>query len=117
MRPERMQLTRMKPNLPGLLPISILMLAAILVAWLGIAGPIINDVKATGFISILEKWQTLIGVAGAFIVASIAIRPVWRQLQLQGAQAGLQLLPRLEKDMEDFDGDRRLFAALKLLNF
>jgi len=91
------------------------MLTTILVAWLGVAGPVINDVQAIGLISVFQKWQTLIGVVGAFIVASIAVRPVWRQVELQAAQAGLQLLPQLEKDLKDFDGDLNILTYVSNL--
>jgi hypothetical protein len=54
----------MKPNLPGLPTFAALMLSAVLVAWLGLWGPI--------DFSRLQNWQTLTGAILALIAAGIA---------------------------------------------
>jgi hypothetical protein len=75
----KLQVDMMKPPyLPGLPTMAALMLCTILVAWLGLWGPI--------DLSKLEKWQTLIGAAvtalGVSVTGSIAIRNVSRQLRI-----------------------------------
>ncbi|MGO4715435.1 hypothetical protein [Bradyrhizobium sp. 2TAF24] len=99
----------MKPTLPGLLPISLIMLTAVLVVWLGFAGPLISETDAKGWLAVVEKWQTLIGVLGAFGVGYLAVRPVWRQVRIQGAQAAMQMLPVIEQEHE---ATQRDFALL-----
>lgn len=68
----------MKTRLPGLPTVAALMLIAILVAWLGISGPI----DATK----VEHWQTLIAAAvtaiGIIVAAYISVRNVTKQIRI-----------------------------------
>ena len=53
------------------------MLAAVLVAWLGPAGPVFSDATARGWYDVLKDWQTL-------LVALIALAPLLSQRLLCG---------------------------------
>ena len=68
----------MKPQLPGLPTMVVLMLTAILTVWLGIWGPL--------DLSRLEKWQTLTGsilaIGGVVLTAIVAVRNVRRQIRV-----------------------------------
>ena len=76
-----------------------------MVSWLGIAGPILSEASAKGVYKFMKDWQTLIGVAGAFVVGYIAVLPVWRQA------AGAAIIP-LVKTAETLEAERKtVFAA------
>jgi hypothetical protein len=60
----------------------------------------------------LNRYQTLVGIAGALVAAAIAASPVWRQVKLSGMQAALQLQPVIEKMEQEIGGD---FALLELV--
>jgi hypothetical protein len=79
----------MKFGLPGLPTMATLCLIVVLTCWLGIGGAVISEIKVQGFLQTMEKWQTLIGVGAALAVGYIAVRPVWRQVKIMGAQAAL----------------------------
>lgn len=85
---EARQIAQMNKNLPGLLPISLLMFTAMLAVWLGLAGPV--------DFSRLEKWQPLIGalITGAGIL--VASWNVTRQMRLT---ARSKEIDRLERDI------------------
>ena len=56
----------------------------------------------------VKDWQTLIGVAGAFIVAYIAVLPVWRQVkETQRQAAGAAIIP-LMKTAETLEVERKV---------
>ncbi|MET4242737.1 hypothetical protein [Bradyrhizobium sp. RT10b] len=92
-------------NLPSLSTVAILMLVAILTAWLGVGGAVISEAKAQGLLNFLKDWQTLIGVIGAALIGWMAVAPVWRQVRIMGAQAASQLQPILLSDLEAIDAD------------
>jgi hypothetical protein len=72
---------------PGhLVVFSSLLLAAVLVTWLGLAGPIFSDPTTHGWYDLLKDWQTLSAALIAMVAALIAARPVWRQLAIGRSQ-------------------------------
>jgi uncharacterized protein (TIGR02391 family) len=63
-----------------------LLFAAILVVWLGLAGPIFSDAAMRGWYDVLKDWQTLLAALTALAAALIAARPVWKQLAIGHSQ-------------------------------
>jgi len=100
---------------PGLLPIAILMLTATLAVWLGLGGPLLSEATAKGWYDTLKDWQALIGVAGAFAIGYIAVRPVWRQVHIQAAQTAMQLLPDVEAEYASLNRDKTIIATARVL--
>lgn len=79
------------------------MLAAVLTAWLGVAGPIGGQT----LYDFAKEWQTLIAALVALAAAVLALWPVWRQVRVQSAQAAMQLLPVLAEEADAIDHDRQ----------
>jgi hypothetical protein len=104
----------MKFGLPGLPTMATLCLIVVLTCWLGIGGAVISEIKVQGFLQTMEKWQTLIGVGAALAVGYIAVRPVWRQVKIMGAQAALLLGPAIQEDLDAIDRDKGIIARLRL---
>jgi hypothetical protein len=75
-----MSRTRRRPSDPWF-PITIL-LVVLLGVWLGIAGPVLDDVAARGFWGTLKEWQTLVGASIAVGAAFTAWHNVTRQLHM-----------------------------------
>jgi hypothetical protein len=72
---------------PGhLVVFSSLLLASVLVVWLGLAGPVFSDATTRGWYDLLKDWQTLIAALIALAAALIAARPVWKQLAIGRSQ-------------------------------
>jgi hypothetical protein len=72
---------------PGhLIVFSALLLAVVLVAWLGLTGPIFSDATTRGWYDVLKDWQTLLAALIALAAALIAARPVWKQLAIGRSQ-------------------------------
>jgi hypothetical protein len=63
-----------------------MLLAVILVVWLGLAGPLISDVGARGLYEVAKDWQTLAAALIALMAALVAARPVWKQLAIARSQ-------------------------------
>ena len=55
----------------------------------------------------VKDWQTLIGVAGAFIVGYIAVLPVWRQVKETQRQAAGAAITPLMKTAETLEVERK----------
>ncbi|TGN77242.1 hypothetical protein EOW77_0031180 [Bradyrhizobium yuanmingense] len=70
-----------------LLVFSSLLLAAVLVVWIGLGGPIFSEASTRGWYVVLKDWQTLVAALIALIAALVAARPVWKQLAIARAQA------------------------------
>lgn len=63
----------------------------------------------------LQDWQTLIGVAGAFVVGYIAVLPVWRQVkETQRQAAGAAIIP-LTKTAETLELERKAVFDVRQL--
>lgn len=81
-----------------------------------IAQPAIEALQ--GFICaefFLNRYQTLLGIAGALVAAGIAAAPVWRQVKLSGMQAALQLQPVIEAMEEEIGDDSRIVASIVVI--
>ncbi len=63
----------------------------------------------------LNRYQTLLGVAGALVAAGMAAAPVWRQVKLSGMQAALQLQPVIEAMEEEIGDDSRIVASIIII--
>lgn len=74
---------------------SSLMLAAVLVTWLGLAEPIFSDATARGWYNVLKDWQTLVAALVALVAAFIAARPVWKQLAIGRSQTAQRYYEQL----------------------
>lgn len=80
-----------------LMVVALLMFAATMTSWLGIAGPVFSDATTIGLYQWAKDWQTLLGAILAILAAWLAARPVWRQLsemQVQTAAQAYELLQR-----------------------
>jgi hypothetical protein len=60
---------------------SALMLSAMLAAWIGVAGSLLNDIAARGVYRVANEWQTSISAAIALIAASLAVWNTTRTLR------------------------------------
>ncbi|MBT1516083.1 hypothetical protein KIP88_37115 [Bradyrhizobium sp. SRL28] len=76
----------MTPKLPGVGPVSALLLAAVLVVWLGISGPI--------NIESLYRWQTLLASFVAVIAATIAYMAAMAKVKQDRQISDEQILRR-----------------------
>jgi hypothetical protein len=68
------------------IPIAAL-LVFLLIAWLGVAGPVVSDAQGKGAYEFLKDWQTLIAAVIALAAAAVVARPLWRQLSELQRQA------------------------------
>jgi hypothetical protein len=68
----------------------ILFLVVLLSVWLGVAGALVSDAQAKGFIEFVGEWQTLLTGVLAIGAAIITVVPVWRQLKELRAQSAAQ---------------------------
>src|SRR5258705_6873702 len=68
------------------IPIATL-LVFLLIAWLGVAGPVVSDAQGKGAYEFLKDWQTLIAALIALAAAAVVARPLWRQLSELQRQA------------------------------
>lgn len=71
--------------------IALLMLTAVLTAWLGIIGPVFSEMGTLGFYEFIKEWQTLLSGLVAILAAFIAARPVWKQLKAQSFQTSIAM--------------------------
>jgi hypothetical protein len=60
----------------------------------------------------LNRYQTLLGIAGALAAAFIAAAPVWRQVGLSGMQAALQLQPVIEGMEKEIRSDSDIVLSI-----
>ena len=68
------------------IPIAAL-LVFLLIAWLGVAGPIVSDAQGKGAYEFLKDWQILIAALIALAAAAVVARPLRRQLSELQRQA------------------------------
>jgi hypothetical protein len=61
----------------------------------------------------LNRYQTLIGIGGALFAASIATRPVWRQLDEMRTQSAVQAYAFLQQLLQIVEIDGRLTWKVK----
>src|SRR5450631_566887 len=84
------------------LAFSLLLFSCVLVAWIGIAGPLFADSFWIG----IEKWQTLLAAVIALIAAGYAARPVYRQLAEQRRQSAAAAVTMITKSAAALEGER-----------
>ncbi|MGZ5876090.1 MAG: hypothetical protein ACXWKP_28810 [Bradyrhizobium sp.] len=81
---------------PGhLVVFSSLTLSAVLVTWLGLAGPVFSDATTRGWYDVVKDWQTLLAALIALAAALIAARPVWKQLAIGRSQTAQRYYEQL----------------------
>ncbi|MGY4254590.1 hypothetical protein ACVI1L_001658 [Bradyrhizobium sp. USDA 4516] len=84
------------------LSISMLILACVLAAWTGVAGPVFADRFWVG----LEKWQTLLAALLALAAAYFAAAPVYRQLREQRRQSAAAAVTMIVRSAEALEAER-----------
>jgi hypothetical protein len=93
-----LQVASMEQRSP-ILAVSLLMFAGVTSAWLGISGPIFPDVADKGLYKFLSDWQTLIGAMLQLCAAVVAAWIVWSQLKEQRAQAAIQTIEVIQRQL------------------
>lgn len=86
------------------LSISLLLFAAVLSVWLGVAGPLFGDRSWIQIWHLMEKWQTLVAALIALSAAWWAVRPVQKQLaeqRRQSAAAASTMIAKTALALED----------------
>lgn len=88
----------MRPTI-GVLCLCLLVFTGILTAWLGVAGPVLTEASDKGLYKLIFDWQTLIGAALQLAAAGVAAWIVWGQLQEQRAQAAIQAMEVIQRQL------------------
>ena len=106
----------MKGQLPVGPPL-VLMAIGLLAAWLS---TIITEATQHRIYEVARDWQTFVAAMIALGAALWAARPVYRQMQVQSAQAALDLLARVEIEIDGLTGERyaafEVYSAAAALN-
>lgn len=96
----------------GIWAVGLLCLAAVLAPLLSIGIPLLVSPEPVKLSDWLGFAGAIVGITGALLVGRIAVAPVWRQVNIMGAQAALQLYPILEQDLQHIDEDAVLLKRL-----
>jgi hypothetical protein len=88
------------------LPISLLLFAAILSVWLGVAGPLFDNRHWMHVWHLMERWQTFIAALLALSAAWWAARPVQKQLAEQRRQSAAAAATMIAKSAIELEDER-----------
>jgi hypothetical protein len=93
------------------IPIATL-LVFLLVAWLGVAGPIVSDAQGKGAYEFVKEWQTLIAALIALLAGGVVAHPLWRQLAELQRQADQRSYETLRQRSIQLSDERALLVEV-----
>ena len=89
-----------------------LLLVFLLVAWLGVAGPIVADAQGKGAYEFLREWQNLLAALIALAAAIVVAYPLWRQLSELQRQSGQRSYETLRQRSSQLNDERVLLEDI-----